>query len=507
MNNSVFRNKLSRLSVAAIFALALYPVALSQEFHYLDLDKSIALAMERSHRMRGLKEALEQSKHELRAATSRFKTHVDLDLVMPNYTETISQWEDSTGINFFPVQQLRVSSYLTIDQPLPTDGNIFIRSGFYNIDDRGRSERLTHLNSMIGFRQPLTALYSYNHIRSEFKRAQLNYELALKRLKREELVLVYEISQAFYQTLNNKERMNIALQTLERQREAAQIARDKYNAGLIREVESLQMEVDLTKSINDYNISTVLYYSQINLFKYKLGLELADSILMQSELAYDKVEVDEDFAVRHGLENRMELREHEISIELSEIAIKRNRSYGQIRGEISGSYEFIGNQKNYMPISIGESFGSSWDVLKNRPGNFGVALTVNIPIIDWGENKAMVKAAQSRLAMDQINLEEEKISIEMEIRNTVKQLRSSLGRLELLKRNLEVAEKSFDISKQRFSNGDIDSQAMALERERLNNAYIMHLDSYIQYKLLLADLMRKSFYDFESGKSVIEGEI
>jgi len=91
----------------------------------------------------------------------------------------------------------------------------------------------------------------------------------------------------------------------------------------------------------------------------------------------------------------------------------------------------------------------------------------------------------------------------MEIRNTVKQLKSSLRRLELLEKNLEIAEKSFDISKQRFSNGDIDSQAMALERDRLNTAYIAHLDSYIQYRLLLADLMRKSFYDFESNISVI----
>lgn len=315
--------------------------------------------------------------------------------------------------------------------------------------------------------------------------------------------MVYEISQAFYQTINYKERVNISFQTLERQREAANIARDKYNAGLIREVESLQMDVDLAQSMNDFDISTVTYSSQLNFFKHKLGLVLSDSVILQSDLSYNRIKVDEDFAVIHGLENRIEPREHEIGIELSEIAIKRTRSAGQINGQVTGYYEFIGTQKNYIPFSVAESFGSSWDMLRDRPGNFGVALTVNIPIIDWGENKALVRAAESSLKMNQISLEEEKINIEMEIRNTVKQLKSSLRRLELLERNLEVAEKSFDISKQRFSNGDIDSQAMALERERLNTAYIAHLDSYIQYRLLLSDLMRKSFYDFESNKSVI----
>jgi len=503
MNKPDTRKTLRRCSVSVLCVLIISTTGISQEIHHLNLDGSIALGMERSYTMRTLKEALELSKHELRAATSRFKTHIDLDLTIPNYTETIGQWEDSTGINFFPIQQLRVGSYLTIDQPLPSDGNIFMRTGFYNIDDFSNSERLTHLNSMIGFRQPLTPLYSYNHIRSEFKRAQLNYELARKRLRREELNMVYEISHAFYQTLNYKERMNISFQTLERQREAANIARDKYNSGLIREVESLQMDVDLAQSMNDYDISTVTYSSQLNFFKYQLGLILSDSVILQSDLSYNRIEVDEDFAVIHGLENRMEPREHEIGIELSEIAIKRTRSAGQINGQVTGYYEFIGTGKNHMPVSPAESIGSSWDMLRDRPGNFGVALTVNMPIIDWGENKAQVRAARSSLKMNQISLEEEKIKIEMEIRNTVKQLKSSLRRLELLEKNLEIAEKSFDISKQRFSNGDIDSQAMALERDRLNTAYIAHLDSYIQYRLLLADLMRKSFYDFESNISVI----
>ena len=96
------------------------------------------------------------------------------------------------------------------------------------------------------------------------------------------------------------------------------------------------------------------------------------------------------------------------------------------------------------------------------------------------------------------------MDIEREIRNTVKQLNSSLRRLQLLEKNVELAEKSFDISRQRFTNGDIDSQALALDRTRLNASYQSHLDSYISYKLLIADIMRKTFYDFEKGIPVLQ---
>jgi hypothetical protein len=67
-----------------------------------------------------------------------------------------------------------------------------------------------------------------------------------------------------------------------------------------------------------------------------------------------------------------------------------------------------------------------------------------------------------------------------------------------------VAEKSFDISRKRYANGDIESQAMALERDRLSTAYLSRLDSYINYKLLLSDVMRKTFFDFEKNVSMIE---
>ena len=83
-------------------------------------------------------------------------------------------------------------------------------------------------------------------------------------------------------------------------------------------------------------------------------------------------------------------------------------------------------------------------------------------------------------------------------------MQSSLRRLELLEKSVFVAEKSFEITRQRYSNGEIDSQAMALERERLNNAYISRLESYISYKLLLSDLLRKTFYDFENVRSFLD---
>ena len=490
------------ISIIILAAVISFPVT-GQEVHYLDLETSIEVAKNQSYTMKLLREQLSGAGYNLKAATSQFKTHIDLDMTMPQYTETIRQWEDSTGISFYPVRQNQLSSYLNINQPLPTDGYIYIRSGVQNFTDYFADDRNAQISSSIGLRQPIEALFGFNNIQLNFKQAKLNYDLTLKRLKRNELDLVYSVSQAYYALLSAREQMDIARMNLERQQEAAGIAQNKYSAGLIREVEALQMEVDLSAALNNYDNARVNYSSQQNLFKESLGIDLADSIALDSELNYQAVIIDVDKAIKLALENRLELKENEIQIELQEMNVKRQKAAGMISGDVILNYNFIGVDKSSRDIPIGTTFDNTFQNLVDRPGSFGVGLTARIPILDWGENKARVRSAQSSLKQNQIQMDGEKISIEREIRTLVAQLQNSLNGLIIMENSVGVAEKSFEISRKRYANGEIDSQAMALERERLNQTYLSRLSSYINYRLGLSDLMRKTFYDFENDREII----
>jgi len=469
----------------------------AQEIYRLDLETSVLLARQKSIRMQMLEQSLKSASFNYKAALSQTKTHVDLDMTLPQYTETVKQWEDSTGISFYPLRQNNLNSYLTINQPLPTDGSLYIRSGAQSVVDYYANDRNTQISSSIGLRQPIEAFFGFNNNRMSVKQARLAYELNSKQLKREELNLVYDISQDYFNLLSVQERMNIARLSMEKQQEACTIAQSKYAAGLIREVEALQMEVDLSSAANNYDMAKVEFGAQVRTFKQNLGINLKDSIVVNGELTYKPVLVEVEKAVSLALNNRPEIRENEIQIELQEMVVKRQRAQGMPSGNILLNYNFIGVGKDPRTIPIGGTFDQTWENLTSRPGSFGVGLTASIPILDWGENRARVQAARSLLKQDELQLESNRISIERDIRTQVDRLQRSLRRLQLLEKNVVVAEKSFDISRQRYANGEIDSQSMALERERLNNAYNTRLDAYINYKLLLSDLMRKTFFDFE----------
>lgn len=489
-----------KLILVLIFLVA-HTTGHTQTIYELDLGRSIQIAKEQSYNMLMLQQNLKVAEYQLKAATNKFKTNVDLNFTAPNYTENIDDYSDTSGIHYYPVQKLSYSGNLVINQPLPTDGNIYLSTGIRNVDDYYQDEKSLRYNTRLGFSQPIEAFYAYNSLKAEYKKAELNYEMSFKGLKRAELDLVYEISRIFYGLLSARESMEIALQDLERQDDAYETAINKYSAGLIRETEALQMEIDLGAARNNYDISLVEYESRSDMFKQQIGISLQDSIIVIGNFEYTEIIVDVEQAVQLGLENRLEIREHEIEIALAGIEIDRRKANGMINGDITAYYDLIGVGFNPLGTPLGNAFSDTWEDLNNRPGNRGVALNINIPIIDWGVNKSLVKAAKASRERQKYSLELNRVSIEREIRSTVNQLHSSLRRLQLLEKNVKVAERNFEISKSRFTNGDIDAQTLALDRARLNNAYNSHLDAYISYKLLIADLSRKTFYDFEIGRA------
>jgi len=295
------------------------------------------------------------------------------------------------------VKQLQYQTNLIINQPLPTDGNIYIRSGLANYDDYFSNYRSSYLSTRLGLTQPIDALYGYNSIKSSLKQAELAYERSSKQLKREELNLVYDVSSAFYNLLSVQKSEEIARLDLDRQKEAFTIAKNKYEAGLIREVDALQMEVDLAEATNSYDMSIVSLNSAMNAFKHTIGIELTDEVIISSKFDYEVVIVDSDKAVQLAMANRLEIREQEIQIELNKMSVKQQKAQGMIRGNLNAYYEKVGVSQNDINTNIQTTIQRSYQNFLDRPQNFGVGFTISVPLLDWGENRALVRAAESRL--------------------------------------------------------------------------------------------------------------
>lgn len=483
--------------------IALVGLTAKAETYHLTLKASIELAKEKSYTMRNLQENLKIAEYNLKSATSSLKTHIDFSLTMPEFNQTVRTWQDTTGVSFYSVKRMDYGGTVTVNQPLITNGNIYWETSLNSYDDLYNADRSATVNTRLRLRQPIDALYGYNAIRSSLKSARLNYERTNKSLRREELNLEYRVSSSYYNLLSQQRSTEIAKLDYERQTEANQIAQNKYASGLIREVDALQMEVDLAESQNSYEMSLINQESAINSFKELLGIALTDSVVLTDELQYNVVTVDADKAVAQALKNRIEMREQDITIEQQQMSIRQQKAQGMVRGYFDAYVQKTGTSMGEIDNSYANTIYTSTHDFMDRPVNYGVGVTLSVPLLDWGENKARVRAAEARQRQNYLAKEELERSIETETRNSVAQLNNNLKRLQLLEKNVVIAEKSFAITLQRFSDGDIDSQTLALERNRLNSAYRNHLSAYIAYQLSLADIMRKTLYDFEKDEPLM----
>ncbi len=491
---------MKKIVVAVLISVICSSVSGSDTYH-LTLEQSIEIAKEKSYRMLQLKQSLQIAEYNLQTITNRLKTHIDLNITAPQYSEEIRTTPDTTA-TYYSVKQLNYNGNLTINQPLPTDGRIYVENKLSAFDDLKNEKRSSNMSTRIGFEQPLDAFYGYNNIKSTLKKAQLAYEQSNKSLKREELELIYLISRSYYNLLSLQKSVEIAYLNLERQTEAFEISKNKYEAGLIREVDALQMEVDLAEAHSSYDIAILSQSSSLNSFKESLGINLTDSVILNSEMKYKIVAIDPEKAVSLALENRLEIREQEIQIELQKLTIKEQKANGMISSKINAYWgkegAYTDPYKEDIYSSLSNSINYSYRNMIDRPYSYGVGFTISVPILDWGENRSMVRAAEARLKQNTYRKEEVEREIETKVRNLVSSVQSNLKRLQLLEKNVSVAEKSFEITRQRFSDGDIDSQSLALERNRLNNAYTTHLGAYINYQLTLTELMKDTYYDFQN---------
>jgi outer membrane protein TolC len=118
-------------------------------------------------------------------------------------------------------------------------------------------------------------------------------------------------------------------------------------------------------------------------------------------------------------------------------------------------------------------------------------------------NKQEVAAAEisvRRRLLDQENLRRD---IVRQVQSALASFEGAKRRLQVLGKSQDIALRSYDISRQRFETGDITSQALADNRDRLVQAKRSYLGAFVNYQLAGADLRRLTLFDFEVGESLV----
>jgi len=497
-------------SVWTLLALLLASPALAQEPLHLTLDDAIRIALAEGYDAGDILLQLESAQALQRAADGRFRTDADLVLTSPDFAERFEESIDPAdgSTSYFSRRRTQWRGVLDVNQPLPTNGRLTLRGQLEQIDSEALDSDLASSSNFftsmsLNLNQPL---FVPNSLKLGRERAGLDLERAQMQYTRTQLDVVYRVTDAFYSAHRAQRREEIAAAELEQQESGYSLAKTKFDAGLIPEVEALQMEVDLARSRASRVAATgAAERADVNL-KLVLGMDLDREIRVDADLVLKDFKIDESLAIDHGLRSRSEIREAEIALRLAEITVEETDARRALRGDVNAFYDLVGTSDPDLGFGTPtrDLFDSAWVDLRERPNNRGLSFSLTIPLWDSGVNGAEVAAARLSLERSGRRAEQDRREVVQEIRNAITRLREARQQIDVLARSEEVAQRSYDISLARFGNGEITTQELALDRDRLTQARLAYLDAYIAFRLAAADLQRQTLYDFERGRSLVD---
>jgi outer membrane protein TolC len=294
--------------------------------------------------------------------------------------------------------------------------------------------------------------------------------------------------------------VEIAREKLKNSEEAYRVAKLKNETGRIPEGDVLIAEVEMSRNRAALLESEGGLEREKDDFTQLIGLDPGQNIRIVTEVRYGPVTVDMEKAVEEALKNRLELGEADLALKLQEITVSRASREREFKGELSAYYDLTG-VSTIGSGSPSDLFRSSFDNFVDRPPNRGISLTFSYPVSDWGRGEARVQREEVNLREKKLAAENTRRTLVREVKDVVRQVGETLNRLIIHEKNQQVAQRSYEISRMRFENGDIASQDLAREQERLAAAQLDYLNAFISYQLAVADLKRKTMWDFQHNRS------
>lgn len=224
-------------------------------------------------------------------------------------------------------------------------------------------------------------------------------------------------------------------------------------------------------------------------------MSLFVEISVESDIDFKLIYVNIDKAIENGLTQRLELTQRKIDLKMSEFNLTETAANNEFRGDISLSVGVMGNNEYFTDI---------YDKPTNSPS---VGVTFSIPLFDWGQRKARIKAAEIDYQSKEINFKDQENDIIINIRNTYRNLQNLVNQIDIARQNEKNAQLTYDINLERYKNGDLTSMDLQRFQNQLSEKKTNLVNALINYKLEIINMKVQSLWDFENDISFIPQEL
>ena len=437
---------------------------------------------------------LERYKLSLEAQRASLKSKFALTLNPFTYSNNRSF--DNRFSEWYTNESFSSNGTFSITQPIIwTDATVSLNNkfGWQNNTSTGmgganNTNKAFSNDLYLSINQPL---FTYNRTKTDLRSIELDYENALINYALRRLSLESTITASFYNVYTAKNNLEISEAELKDAQQNFDIIKNKGDADLSARDELYQAELNLSTAASAVDNRKVSLENAKDDLKQLLGITIDEDIDITAEISAQPVKIDMLTAIHSALGSRLELRQREISRTELDIQMKQIKEMNSLDGNISLSLGIMGDHERLQ------------NIYEHPTNNPRVAVTLSVPIFDWGERRARIKAQELATKIFDLQTEEERKSIEIAVRKSCRSLRNLEAQIAIAEQSVKNAQLTYDLNAERYRNGELTGMEMNQFQTQLSNQKMSYMSTLINYKLELLNLKIISLYDFEADKPII----
>lgn len=459
----------------------------------MTLDDALNYSIENSPELKTALMNLRRYKFSLNAQRASLKSKFSLTLNPISYSR--NRYFESRLSEWYTNESFASSGTFSISQPILWTGatvSLNNKFGWQNNKSNlsgGENDNSAYSNDLyLSVTQPL---FRYNAIKLDLKNIELDYENAQINYALRRLTLENSITNQFYSVYTAQNNLEISKAELKDAEANYNIIKNKVDADLSTKDELYQAELNLATARSTVDNRVVSLENAKDDFKKILGIDIDTDIEIIAKVTAEPVSVDLGKAIANALSSRLELKQREISRTELDLQMKQIKETNSFNGELSLSIGIMGDN---------ERLG---DIYKTPTNNPRVSLSFNVPIFDWGERKARIKAQEIAIEMHNLETDEEKKAIEIAIRKSYRNLNNLLTQISIAEKSVKNAQLTYDLNAERYRNGELTGMEMNQFQTQLSNKKMSYVSTVIEYKKELLNMKILTLYDFENNKPII----
>ncbi|GIM60906.1 membrane protein [Capnocytophaga canis] len=368
-------------------------------------------------------------------------------------------------------------------------GTFFVDSelGYHRNFSDNKFTQYSSVPIRIGYRQQLLG---YNPFKWEKRIEPIKYEAAQKEL-------LYNLEQTAEEATGYFFNLAMAQAEYKLAKEKIQSADTLYNIGKERfEIAAIRQSDLMTLRLDKINAENALQTAEISvkramfaLVSY-LNLEKDTKILLDIPQKVKNITINPEEALSYAKKNNPNFLKQKIQLLELQKTVDKTKREARFNMGVSASVGF--NQ-----------VAPSFDKVYNSPLQQDVfAITLSVPILDWGVNKGKYNVAKSNLSVAELSTKQEEIKIEEEILMTLGDFQVQQQIIVSAEEALELASQAYQQTQERFIIGKADINSLTLANDRHQQAQRNYISALRNYWLNYYKIRKYTLFDFEVGESI-----